>query len=169
MPVTIKATSLVPTPYEVYWIQFCDKFCQKLEGSFLQVFWFSQPIKLKMSPSGRHPRLERKLTRHLFCFKDLIHFPLLWGPLWLYGSCIYSYLCNQCLSPLTLWFPIPLRRGVLNTTLCDKMCQWLPTGSWFSPATLVSSTNKTDCNNITEILLKVALDNKTLTPCYVLY
>jgi hypothetical protein len=22
---------------------------------------------------------------------------------WSYGSCIYNYLCNQCLSPLTLW------------------------------------------------------------------
>ena len=32
---------------------------------------------------------------------------------------------------------IPLRRGVLDTTLCDKV------GQWFS---LVSSTNKTDRN-----------------------
>jgi hypothetical protein len=22
---------------------------------------------------------------------------------WLYGSWIYNYLCNQCLSPLKLW------------------------------------------------------------------
>ena len=50
-----------------------------------------------------------------------------------------------------------LRRGVLNTTLCDKVCQWLAAGLWFSPGTLVSSTNKTDCHNITEILLKVTL------------
>jgi hypothetical protein len=28
--------------------------------------------------------------------------------------------CNQCLSPLTFWVQIPLRRGVLDTTLCDK-------------------------------------------------
>ena len=32
------------------------------------------------------------------------------------------------------------RRGVLDTTLCGKVCQWLATGLWFSP---VSSTNKT--------------------------
>ena len=32
------------------------------------------------------------------------------------------------------------------------------TGQWFSPGTLVSSTNKTDCQDITEILLKVALN-----------
>jgi hypothetical protein len=31
-------------------------------------------------------------------------------------------------------------------------------GQWFSPGTPVSFTNKTDCHNITEILLKVALN-----------
>ena len=31
-------------------------------------------------------------------------------------------------------------------------------GRWISPDTLVSSTNKTDCHDITEILLKVALN-----------
>ena len=48
-------------------------------------------------------------------------------------------------------------RGVLDTTLYDKVCQWLAVGRWFSPGTLVSSTNKTDCHDIAEILLKVAL------------
>jgi hypothetical protein len=32
------------------------------------------------------------------------------------------------------------------------------TGQWFSPGTPVSSTNKIDCHDITEILLKVALN-----------
>jgi hypothetical protein len=50
----------------------------------------------------------------------------------------------------------------LDTTLCDKVCQLLSTGQWFSPGTPVSSTNKTDNQDITEILLKVALS--TLTP-----
>jgi hypothetical protein len=36
-----------------------------------------------------------------------------------------------------------------------KVCQWLATGRWFSPA---SSTNKTDRHDIAEILLKVALN-----------
>jgi len=70
---------------------------------------------------------------------------------------IYS-LCNQCLSPLTLWVRIPLRRGALDTTLCDKVYQWLATGRWFFPGTPVSTTNKTDRHDITEILLKVALN-----------
>jgi hypothetical protein len=43
------------------------------------------------------------------------------------------------------------------TTLYDIVCQWLATGRWFSPGPPVSSTNKTDRHDITEILLKVAL------------
>jgi hypothetical protein len=42
---------------------------------------------------------------------------------WSCGSWIYNYLFNT--SPLTLWVRIPLRRSVLNTILCDKVCQWL--------------------------------------------
>jgi len=38
--------------------------------------------------------------------------------------------------------------GVLNATLCDKVCQWLPTVRWFSPGTSVSSTNKTDRHDV---------------------
>ena len=76
---------------------------------------------------------------------------------WSYGSWIYNYLCNQCLSPLRLWVRTPFRRGVLDTTLGDKVCQLLTTGQWFSPRTLVSSTNKTDRHDITNILLKLAL------------
>jgi hypothetical protein len=39
-------------------------------------------------------------------------------------------------------------------TLCDKVA----TDLWFSPGTPVSFTNKSDCHDITEILLKVALN-----------
>ena len=57
---------------------------------------------------------------------------LLW-PSWSYGSLIYNHICNQCLWLLTLWVWTPLRRGALDTTLCDKVCQWLAAGRWFSP------------------------------------
>ena len=57
-------------------------------------------------------------------------------------------------------------RGVLDTTLCDKVCQWLKTGRWFSPGTPVSSANKTDHQHITEILLKVALNTTILNPIF---
>ena len=82
---------------------------------------------------------------------------------WSYGSWIYNYLFNQCLSSLTLWARIPPRRGVLNTTLYDKGCQWLAAGQWFSLGTLVSSTNKTDRHDIAEIFLKVALNTIIIT------
>jgi hypothetical protein len=87
-----------------------------------------------------------------------------------YGSWLSNYQCNQCLSPLVLWVRTPLRRGVRDTTLCGKVCQWLETGRWFSPGPPVSSTNKIDRHDITEILLKVALNtiNQTNKQAYLL-
>jgi len=60
-----------------------------------------------------------------------------WRPSWSwsYGSWIYNYICNQCLSPLILWVRNSLRQGVLDTTWCDKVCQWLTAVRWFSPGT----------------------------------
>jgi len=51
-----------------------------------------------------------------------------------------------------------ISRSVLDTTLCDKVCQWLTIGRWFSQGTAVSSSIKTDRHEITEILLKAALN-----------
>ena len=50
---------------------------------------------------------------------------------WSYGSWIYNYLCNHhhhksCEFDSCSW------RGVLDTTLCDKVCQWLAAGLGFS-------------------------------------
>ena len=64
---------------------------------------------------------------------------------------------NWCWQCSTLWVRISLRRGVLYTTLWYIVCQWLATGRWFSPGSPVSETNNTDRQDITEILLKVAL------------
>ena len=61
---------------------------------------------------------------------------------------ISAYYHWSCEFELCSWW------GVLDT-LCDKACQWLATGWWFSP---VSSINKTDHHDITEILLKVVLN-----------
>jgi len=41
------------------------------------------------------------LTIHLILYEELS-----WS--WSYGSWIYNYLCNKCLSPLTLWVRILL-------------------------------------------------------------
>ena len=86
-------------------------------------------------------------------------------PSWSWSYCNWNnnYLHNQCLSLLTLWFRTSFMAGVLDTSLCDKVCQWLTAGQWFSPGTPVSSTNKTDRHDITEVLLKVALSTITLT------
>jgi hypothetical protein len=73
--------------------------------------------------------------------------------MWILWKAIFWYFL--CLSPLTLRVRTLLRWGVLDTTFCDKFCQWLATGWWFSP---VSSTNKTDRHDIFEILLKVTLN-----------
>jgi hypothetical protein len=87
---------------------------------------------------------------------------------WSHGSWIYNYLYNQCLSPLKLRVWTCSLRGVLDATLCDKVCQWLVTGWWFSRGTPVSCNN-TDPHDITEILLIVALNNIILTPVSMIF
>jgi hypothetical protein len=67
-------------------------------------------------------------------------------------TCAISAHHHQSRELKSCWW-----RGVLDTTLCDKVCQWLEAGWWFSLGTPVASTNKTDGHDITEILLKVAL------------
>jgi hypothetical protein len=91
--------------------------------------------------SALHKRTLKKKINYKFCS---------------YGSWIYNYPCNQCLSPLMLWVRISIRAR--STTLCDKVCQWLATGRWFSPGPPLSFATKTDRYDITEILLKVALN-----------
>ena len=89
------------------------------------------------------------------------------GPSLSYGSWIYN-MCNQCLSLLTLWVRIPIiarctRYNIMwyvggfhrFLPLIKLVCDLLRTGP-------VSSTNKTDRRDISEILLKMALN--TLTP-----
>jgi len=46
----------------------------------------------------------------------LVSFTLAVSPSWSwsYGSWIYNYLCDQCLSPPTLWVRISLRWGMLD-------------------------------------------------------
>jgi hypothetical protein len=69
--------------------------------------------------------------------------------IWFTSNCaISAYHHWRCEFESHSW------RGVLDTTSCDKVCQWLATSRWFSP---VSSTNKTDHHDIAELLLNVAL------------
>jgi len=41
---------------------------------------------------------------------------------WWYGSWIYDYMCNQCLTQVTFWVRIPLWGCILVTTLCNTVC-----------------------------------------------
>jgi hypothetical protein len=73
---------------------------------------------------------------------------------------VFIQMCSICSE-----FEPRSWRGVLDTTLCDEACQWLATCRWFSRDNPVSTTNKTDRDDIAEILLKVALNtiNQTKT------
>jgi len=55
-----------------------------------------------------------------------------------------------------------------NFLIHKKVCQWLATGRWFSPGTPVSSTNKTDLHDITDIFLQVALNTIAHNPFEIL-
>ena len=107
-------------------------------------------------------------VRFQMCWESKIPFHCRRGPSWpwLYGSLIYNYLCDQCLSPMMLWVRISIRPGWGVQHNVIKFVKWLATDRWFSPGPLVSFTNKTDCHDIIEILLKVALNTiKTNKQC----
>ena len=97
----------------------------------LSIYYLLKYINEKM--------FHRKLTTDLSCNITVTKFPILidtirdlsncllikrsclWRALsWSCGSWIYNYLCNNCLLPLKLWVQIPLKRGVLSTTLCNN-------------------------------------------------
>jgi hypothetical protein len=86
-------------------------------------FWFYQVIKIRLV----YHWIKTKKEDFRIYYKNNYSFLVLEGPSWLWsnGSWIYNYLCNQSLSLLRLWVRIPLRWGVLDTTLCDKVCQYL--------------------------------------------
>jgi hypothetical protein len=52
------------------------------------------------------------------------------------------------------------------TAASDKVYQLLAHRLWFSPGTPASSTTKTGCHDIAEILLKVALNTKNQNQSY---
>jgi hypothetical protein len=84
---------------------------------------------------------------------------------YLFVSCcslFFSFIAVRCPSKDWLFTTDQLMQTicglVIFNRLCDKVCQWLATGRWFSLGPPISSTNKTDYQDITEILLKVALN-----------
>jgi hypothetical protein len=53
--------------------------------------------------------------------------------------------------------PLLVSRGLACMHYVITVCQWLAAGLWFSQGTPVSSTNKADRHDTTEILLKVTI------------
>ena len=78
--------------------------------------------------------------------------------------------CKGASTVVIVWYldlQLPMQSEHITTNVMSSnpaqtqqyvICQWLTAGRWFSPGTSVSSTNKTDRHDITEILLKVVLN-----------
>ena len=78
-------------------------------------------------------------------------------------------ITTMSISYFKLWVRIPLNRGVsrYNIMWWSLSVTWQVGG--FSLGTPISSTNKNDRHDITEILLKVSLSTITLTPYFLFY
>ena len=81
-----------------------------------------------------------------------------------YGSWIYTYLCNKCLSTLKLRVRTPFMARCTQYNIIWSSLSVTGDRSVVSPGTPVSSTNKTYHHGIAEILLKIAFTTITLTP-----
>ena len=68
---------------------------------------------------------------------------------------IYNIIINKGNNKITELRTI-LQRESQNS--CDTVFQWLVADWWFYSGTTISSTNKTDCHDKTEILSRVALN-----------
>jgi hypothetical protein len=85
---------------------------------------------------------ESGVKHHNYRNKISEYFPLnIILPLCHLFTCGNKISDNPTAAPLPPFTYMPLRRGVLGTTLRDKVCQSLAAGSWFSLGTLVSSSN----------------------------
>ena len=82
------------------------------------------------------------------------------GPSWPWseGSWIYNYLCNQCLSPLMFWVRTPFNEVYSIQHYVIKFFSDLrQVGGFLRFLRFPPPIKLTDCHDIIEILLKVAL------------
>ena len=78
--------------------------------------------------------------------------------MFIFAIFLHSLEIYESTEPVDFYdFPFYSWRVVYVHITYDNKFVW-PTGRWFSPATPVSSVNKTDRHDITEILLKVAFN-----------
>jgi hypothetical protein len=74
-----------------------------------------------------------------------------------YGSCIYNYMYNQCLSALNLWVRIQLMAVCTRWYSVSVTCYRSVVFFWYSGFL----TNKSNLYDISEILLKMTLNTIT--------
>ena len=67
---------------------------------------------------------------------------------------------NRAIYPCICTLYVYCTSSIMNTTASDKVYQLLAHGRWFPPGTPASSTTKTGCHDMAELLLKVALNTK---------
>jgi hypothetical protein len=95
-----------------------------------------------------------------------------WEVTFVLFNSMLQYVINRLMHAFLFISIESLYLSVIDTILCDKVCQWLVTGRWYSLGTLVSSTNNTDCYDITEILWEYGIKHhkpNTLFKSYILY
>jgi hypothetical protein len=71
---------------------------------------------------------------------------------------VVGFITTYAISAITTEFQSLSGRGVQHYVI--KFGQWLATGHWFSPDPSVSSTNKIDSHDITEIYISGAKHNQ---------
>jgi len=147
-------------------VQYTGDIIVRFHGSIFYTVWYTGDIVPRKIVLFTFQHSNNKVVRfHDICRYQIIFFlfcliNLIISYAFEDMSWIYNYRCSQCLSPPKL--PLTTKesfefessswRGVLDKTLCDESVS--VTCMWFSP---VSSTNKTDCHYIIEVLLKVTL------------
>ena len=127
--------------FSIHWKSFIRKMHLKYFIRVMNCKFFRRKMHLKC--------FVRKM--HLKCFSRRMHFKIL------SSLHIYIYIYIYRLDYLTICMILIIKLYIYFVcTWLDSW--WLATGQWFSSGTLVSSTNKTDIHDITEILFKVLLN-----------
>ena len=129
----------------VYWMKYTvHDFFFLLTYMFALRFILSNDLPSLFFPGVKKRQFDGISIHHRNISKLLIGGPI---------SRLKIVMWCMCRYPYTL-----TKESQVNYGKCDTVCQWLATGRWFSPSPPVSSTNKTDRHDITEIFLKVALN-----------
>ena len=85
-------------------------------------------------------------------------------------DCIYvSFMKTPIQHEFMTDFVQHKKRLRFTCIACDKVCRLPAEGRWFLLVTLASSINKTDCHNMTKILLNVAFKQTKKTEIHCMF